>query len=535
MAVDRYNNKYTLELFGSTDVEPRLITLDPGDDGFITFNGGNYFSTSFGSDVPGNLFGAIKFDGTAVFEREAGFNSSLVAEGIAKFRGSRVDIGAHSYTSISTITINPEGGTGGDPVDLQGNLDISGDLTVSGTISGAISGSDVTYDGDFDVDVTGSVSISKSDDGGGADQFMAMNDNWAAIGGGAWGNYIYLYDEGSISITAYQSWEDGTTEHEDNENYSPYARLRIKSDDRAAFSFDAEKEGDSGEGPFRYIADIRNGGDGVGNHRCLRLALNGDGTDGDSEATSVNPIYEFPNYDHDEDGAPDHAGPMGDSEHQDYFLVCSDEVTSTTDGGVMRFYIDGRGNLGITFTGQHWVVYEASGNEALSGELCVGMIVYSSGEIFNNPKIDEALPVVKLCSTDMDSRVYGVMTNIPRSSYGIRQFFDFNKPYHESCRGDNKNDRSDYSVDSPYYKARVNSVGEGQVWVTNINGEVSNGDYITSSVVAGYGMRQDDDILHSYTVAKCVEEINWDSIESTISHDGTEYKKYLAGCTYHCG
>ena len=48
----------------------------------------------------------------------------------------------------------------------------------------------------------------------------------------------------------------------------------------------------------------------------------------------------------------------------------------------------------------------------------------------------------------------------------------------------------------------INSVGEGAVWVTDINGPLESGDYITTSNVAGYGMRQEDDILHNYTVAK---------------------------------
>lgn len=48
----------------------------------------------------------------------------------------------------------------------------------------------------------------------------------------------------------------------------------------------------------------------------------------------------------------------------------------------------------------------------------------------------------------------------------------------------------------------INSVGEGAIWVVNTNGHLESGDYITTSNVAGYGVRQDDDILHNYTVAK---------------------------------
>ena len=39
----------------------------------------------------------------------------------------------------------------------------------------------------------------------------------------------------------------------------------------------------------------------------------------------------------------------------------------------------------------------------------------------------------------------------------------------------------------------VNSVGEGGIWVCSSNGNIENGDYITSSNDLGYGEKQDDD------------------------------------------
>ena len=48
----------------------------------------------------------------------------------------------------------------------------------------------------------------------------------------------------------------------------------------------------------------------------------------------------------------------------------------------------------------------------------------------------------------------------------------------------------------------INSVGEGAIWVSNKNGTLENGDYISSSTVPGYGAKQADDLLHNYTVAK---------------------------------
>ena len=58
----------------------------------------------------------------------------------------------------------------------------------------------------------------------------------------------------------------------------------------------------------------------------------------------------------------------------------------------------------------------------------------------------------------------------------------------------------------------VNSVGEGAVWVTNINGTLESGDYITTSNVSGYGMKQNDDILHNYTVAKILMDCDFNPV-----------------------
>jgi hypothetical protein len=89
-----------------------------------------------------------------------------------------------------------------------------------------------------------------------------------------------------------------------------------------------------------------------------------------------------------------------------------------------------------------------------------------------------------------------------------------------------------YLGNQEYY---INSLGEGAIWVSNINGDIQNGDYIMSSNISGYGCKQNDDILHSYTVAKCCSIINWNSINSYINYYSKQYKIAFVACTYHCG
>jgi hypothetical protein len=72
---------------------------------------------------------------------------------------------------------------------------------------------------------------------------------------------------------------------------------------------------------------------------------------------------------------------------------------------------------------------------------------------------------------------------------------------------------------------QIVALGEGQMLVCNENGDIENGDYICSSNVAGHGMKQDDDLLHNYTVAKATED---------CSFTGPDDKK-LVSVTFHCG
>ena len=83
----------------------------------------------------------------------------------------------------------------------------------------------------------------------------------------------------------------------------------------------------------------------------------------------------------------------------------------------------------------------------------------------------------------------------------------------------------------------VNAIGEGGIWVINSNGNIENGDYITSSDYLGYGEKQDDDILHNYTVAKATMDCNFE-LESNLYNCleiENGIKIAFIACTYHCG
>jgi hypothetical protein len=81
----------------------------------------------------------------------------------------------------------------------------------------------------------------------------------------------------------------------------------------------------------------------------------------------------------------------------------------------------------------------------------------------------------------------------------------------------------------------VNALGDGRVWVTNINGDIEAGNYITTSAIAGYGQKQDDDLLHAYTLGKATETVDWSHVTDTVEFNGQIYKAYLIAVFYTSG
>ena len=75
------------------------------------------------------------------------------------------------------------------------------------------------------------------------------------------------------------------------------------------------------------------------------------------------------------------------------------------------------------------------------------------------------------------------------------------------------------------YRLDINALGDGQVNVCGENGDIEIGDLIVTSSMLGKGMRQADDIVRSYTVAKAREAVTFSSPNEV---------KTIA-CIYLCG
>jgi len=165
-----------------------------------------------------------------------------------------------------------------------------------------------------------------------------------------------------------------------------------------------------------------------------------------------------------------------------------------------------------TFTGTH--VSQQKAGQDYSGWK-KGMILSSTGEVLSSGDISRNWIQVGLNQQQKDPKVAGVFTDF-MTEHELKDF--------------------DPTVPAINY----NALGEGKILVTNINGNIENGDYITTCEIPGYGMKQDDDLLHNYTVAKITQDCLFDLNSTTyeceeIQHNGQTYRAAFVGCTYHCG
>ena len=195
-------------------------------------------------------------------------------------------------------------------------------------------------------------------------------------------------------------------------------------------------------------------------------------------------------------------------------------IHSTTGGTTLAVRADG-GYL--PFTGSHDSYKPFKENDA-------GKIVYATGEYLSNIKdgkvngvvknyitVMDSCPDVRLSNKAKDKRVCGVLALVfKKSKKKMISHEDYEKLTNEEKYGySQKVDEEgnvQYCTDEccdDFSKGSYNALGEGGIWVCNANGKIENGDYITSSDVPGYGQKQDDDLLHNYSVAKATTDADF--------------------------
>jgi hypothetical protein len=174
--------------------------------------------------------------------------------------------------------------------------------------------------------------------------------------------------------------------------------------------------------------------------------------------------------------------------------------------GVTKGYIvPNRTNI-MNFTGQHrCFVYNVKPTEIKDNK---GLIVSANKNVYYDMNyredkgetneistgnraisINESLPLVSLSNVAYDKSCFGVISDGEDPNGYVRE-------------QDYGNFVSVFEKQAGDTRAYINSLGEGSIWVIDVGGNLESGDYITTSNVLGYGMKQNDDIIHNYTVAK---------------------------------
>lgn len=215
---------------------------------------------------------------------------------------------------------------------------------------------------------------------------------------------------------------------------------------------------------------------------------------------------------------------------------------------------NGTDDTNLNFTGQHRCFNQFSNVSNLAGLIvCSKSNKYVNFDFSQSPTINECLPVISLSNVAYDKSCFGVISG--KEDAGTRT----------TSSGTVMSFLPQESGDNRVF---VNSLGEGAIWVSNLNGNLESGDYITTSNIAGYGQKQDSEFLANYTVAKITMDCNFNpqmvpkrviqkdqdgnnvldsngnliledsdemisEYEVKILDDGT--KVAFVGCTYHCG
>lgn len=130
---------------------------------------------------------------------------------------------------------------------------------------------------------------------------------------------------------------------------------------------------------------------------------------------------------------------------------------------------------------------------------CIGMLVSNTNTYYNfdfsqSPTIDQSIPTIQLCKKQEDPTIVGVISGCE----------NFSREYDHGVF------KTVYRQEDGVNRVIVSTNGLSSMWVTDINGSFLNGDFITSSDIPGYGMKQtQSNIQYNFTWAKTMQDCDF--------------------------
>jgi len=156
------------------------------------------------------------------------------------------------------------------------------------------------------------------------------------------------------------------------------------------------------------------------------------------------------------------------------------------------------------FTGAHDGLIPKTAAQPANGDIIVDVSVYAK------PNVNDSLCVNALATTPNQKGVVGVFSGNAGEGHVPSALF-------QSVEGENGVTESivnpSYTDINDYNKIIFNALGEGLVNVCGEGGSIEVGDLIVTSSIAGKGMKQADDIIRGYTVAKARESVTFTSAD----------------------
>jgi hypothetical protein len=197
--------------------------------------------------------------------------------------------------------------------------------------------------------------------------------------------------------------------------------------------------------------------------------------------------------------------------------VLAHGIVGYSGGGGYDFYAFGAAANYGAFTGAHDAVVENN----FAG--VVGDIVIDTG-VASRTNVSNTICFVDQSSALLQKAAVGVVVSLPKT---------LDPAYPPAAMSQDSSDpEADKVPNSTFYSLIdthklivMNAVGEGQVNVCGESGDLEIGDLIVTSSMPGKGMKQADDLVRSYTVAKCRENVTFDSPEQVK----------MVACIYLCG